>query len=513
MGNATGAGSGQGPSAHSTSVQRLQGLIANFSWAFLGLAFIRIWIQCDLYATYEFSDAGFTSVLINLVRVAFTALLVLLVLELGFPRLCRKVLSWLSITTMTLASVLFFINLQMGNETVTYVASVCAGLGIVWGSGMWMGFYLRLQARGALLYTLLSLALGSLGGLLLGFLDAGTGYLISMIMPTISFLTYQRSMQLVEQRGPSYGKLDPPPLDTVYATEPKRSFVRLLAGLALFEFVLGITRGFPFGESIALSPLFQVIHQMGVVLLCLGGIWYVLLRGRFIRSATLWRFEVILVAASIMFLATMDSLGLTVGATLSAVANTLVLSLLWYTCYDVSRHMKTSPYAVLGICWVVFLLARELGRWGILLFAPKNAFVTLLIALMVCLLAISIAVLLGGDVPRRRQLFDDLALEEAALAANEHVPQSTAPGSANPASRTLKQQQLPPQPVDLVAVYGLTARESEVVGMLVDGKSKAAIGEKLFISENTVRGYVKNAYAKMDVHDKHELADRYWGRQ
>ena len=53
----------------------------------------------------------------------------------------------------------------------------------------------------------------------------------------------------------------------------------------------------------------------------------------------------------------------------------------------------------------------------------------------------------------------------------------------------------------------LTERECEVVRHLAQGRSKTAIGEKLFISENTVRTYVKNIYGKLDIHSKQQLLD------
>ena len=46
-----------------------------------------------------------------------------------------------------------------------------------------------------------------------------------------------------------------------------------------------------------------------------------------------------------------------------------------------------------------------------------------------------------------------------------------------------------------------------MVRHLAQGRSKTAIGEKLFISENTVRTYVKNIYGKLDIHSKQQLLD------
>jgi len=57
--------------------------------------------------------------------------------------------------------------------------------------------------------------------------------------------------------------------------------------------------------------------------------------------------------------------------------------------------------------------------------------------------------------------------------------------------------------------YALTEREVQVIELMLQGKSKAEVGEALFISENTVRGHVKNVYEKMGVNSKRELAARY----
>jgi DNA-binding NarL/FixJ family response regulator len=47
--------------------------------------------------------------------------------------------------------------------------------------------------------------------------------------------------------------------------------------------------------------------------------------------------------------------------------------------------------------------------------------------------------------------------------------------------------------------YGLTAREKEVLTLLVDGHIKKQIAEKLFVSFNTVDKHVRNIYNKLQV--------------
>lgn len=52
--------------------------------------------------------------------------------------------------------------------------------------------------------------------------------------------------------------------------------------------------------------------------------------------------------------------------------------------------------------------------------------------------------------------------------------------------------------------YGITAREFEVLRLLVKGLSAKAIASSLAISSHTVSGHIKSIYIKLDVHSKNE---------
>lgn len=529
--------------------------------AFFGLAVVRIWIQCNLYGNYVLSDAGLVSVVINFVRIAFTVLLVAFALRGLLGRRFAKALEWFSVTVMTLGSVLFFLNGTLDSDAVLYAACMCAGLGIVWGGGMWMAFYLRLRPRTALLCALGSLALGSLGGFVMGALPRSTCYLVGVFLPTVSYVCFGRSMRMADERGwpqapggiSSSRECPGFAIDSkAYGAESRVDFLRLLAGLALFMLVMGVSRGFPFGESIALPLGMQLLHQGGVIMLCAVWAWAALGRGRAVSSATLWRFEVVAASAGVVLMATLEWWGFAGGAALVSIANTMTLGILWVICYDIARHSPWNPYAVLGVCWAVFLLAREVGRWGILVFAPQSSVMTLLAALMVCVLSISIAVLLGDNVPRARPLLTGFPGEEAGeggaasegdagpagcgvtasvvgragvavggegdaveppIAGRREVLMEggAGPGLVGDVAKLEREPEVVLHAADdgriarLIAGFGLTRREAEVALMLAEGKSKVAIAELLVLSENTVRSYAKNAYMKMDVHSKREL--------
>jgi DNA-binding NarL/FixJ family response regulator len=53
-------------------------------------------------------------------------------------------------------------------------------------------------------------------------------------------------------------------------------------------------------------------------------------------------------------------------------------------------------------------------------------------------------------------------------------------------------------------VFGMSEREIEILKSMADGLSYIEIGEKLFISHNTVRKHFNNIYEKLHVHNKTE---------
>jgi DNA-binding CsgD family transcriptional regulator len=55
--------------------------------------------------------------------------------------------------------------------------------------------------------------------------------------------------------------------------------------------------------------------------------------------------------------------------------------------------------------------------------------------------------------------------------------------------------------------YGLTARETEIMELIVKGHTVSRIADMLIISENTVRTHSKRIYTKLDVHKKQEIVD------
>ena len=56
--------------------------------------------------------------------------------------------------------------------------------------------------------------------------------------------------------------------------------------------------------------------------------------------------------------------------------------------------------------------------------------------------------------------------------------------------------------------YGLTGKEAEIVLLIAGGKSPEEAAETLGILVSTVRGHLKKAFSKMNVHTQSELTSR-----
>ena len=54
----------------------------------------------------------------------------------------------------------------------------------------------------------------------------------------------------------------------------------------------------------------------------------------------------------------------------------------------------------------------------------------------------------------------------------------------------------------LALEHGLTERETEILELIAQGKSRVEIEQALFLSQNTVKTHARHLYAKLGVHSK-----------
>ena len=54
-------------------------------------------------------------------------------------------------------------------------------------------------------------------------------------------------------------------------------------------------------------------------------------------------------------------------------------------------------------------------------------------------------------------------------------------------------------------LYGLTAREEEILCLLAQKKTVPTIAADMFLAQGTVKAHVQHIYQKMDIHSRKEL--------
>ena len=74
-----------------------------------------------------------------------------------------------------------------------------------------------------------------------------------------------------------------------YDNEPKLSLALIIGGIAVFGLALGLSRGFPAGSPVPFGLPVRFVHQLGVVAISAGFLWWIGAKGRHISFSLLWR--------------------------------------------------------------------------------------------------------------------------------------------------------------------------------------------------------------------------------
>ena len=565
-------------------------LKARFSVCFFGIIAVSVWIQCCFYQ-HPFSESAQASSLIGSIsRVALIVLLIVAFVCGHFNEREQKLADWLSVSALTVAAALYVAQNEIPHLPVTLLETLLAGIGIAWGIGMWMRFYERLQPDEALVYTFICLALSSVINFCMTLMPHVMCYVLCIFLPIVSYVAYHQAMRELDKRNTqqmfhvkhsaerdgervagggerdgervaaiaayeerdaangtnsagcdvgaaSTGNVGDTASSTftskpkpVYDDEPISTVIRILAGIALLGFAVGLAGSYPFHHTAALSMPLRIVHQVGVCVLSCGLIWWALIRGGALKFGTLWRFIIGFIIAGIILVALNSENSIAVGILLIAIANTFLAGYLWFTAYDYGRHLSMPTYVVLGAVWIVYILPRELGRCVILKLEAFSGITLLPVIAISFLVVVGIALLLSDNLPQTRPLFADFAGKTAREIHNQsldksldkpldqpleqpreapHAPASTMPTSSTP---SITPSSTPSSTLDARCDYvrqrfGLTERETDMVRLLAHGRSKTSISKELFISENTVKSYTRNVYSKLNIHSKQQLLD------
>lgn len=528
---------------------------SHFSFMFLGLATLRIWLQCCQYDCFVYTDYGFLTVAGTLVRATVIAILVAICLAQGFSESVEQRLDQVSCIFMTIAAGLYFVQPAFSDVPLSLVASLVGSVGMAWIATTWIRVFMRLQPGEAFLYAILAMGLSAVVVFALGVLGTSVAYAMCIAMPYAAIASAHNATTLLDER-PLNQRCDT--RDALNDDLPRNAVLSKLLGVCLVNFSIGVARGYPSGLSIPLDLTCQAFHNATVMVLSACLVWWVLVKGHrftlFLIGGIICAFASVGVA---LIAASPHAFG-SAGAVLVTIANSLGVAGMWYCAYDFARHSSQHPYVVFGIAWICFLLPRELGRLlvlrlGFLLEAESVLLVAG--ALIMVVLILGMAFILsnrrtGGMCFMFREL--QISASQANAQGNTWSDACGAPdgssgmwddicGTSGSSCDTLAarnkarelqgvsaqsavvhavQDSAVIDPQDDIAhdaqgrtfdafsqFYGLTEREVEVARLMAMGRSRAVISEQLTLSQNTIKGHMHNIYTKAGVHSKQEFLD------
>ncbi|MDO4502695.1 MAG: hypothetical protein Q4D06_05870, partial [Coriobacteriia bacterium] len=410
-----------------------------FALCLLGVVTLRLWIQCDLYDRYSSTDFGAITVMGTFVRVAAMLLIIMIGGRAGLSTRAQRVMDVLSCVLMTMASALYLLQYSFPGAPLSLPASLLASLGIAWAGVMWIRVFVRMEPGEAFLYSFVCIALSAVLGFVLGLMDGSMAYAFCIFLPLCSYLTCVQAHKTLDALdGPRDESRPDRHAATLVGEQGEgavrmRDFVLPLAGLALLNLALGLSRGFPDGSSISLPVEMQLVHQLGTALLALSYVWMVLVLGRRLTRVLFWGVPAAVMALGVVLVVTGTPDVIPLGGAFITISNSLFIGVLWYTAYELSRHSDVVPYAVFGVVWIAHLLPREAGRLMVFGLGPAVAATdseVFLVLTITLLLAAGIALLLSDAGMGGVVLFPELrqrAAKPASAAAADPATAAPAP--------------------------------------------------------------------------------------
>lgn len=166
---------------------------------------------------------------------------------------------------------------------------------------------------------------------------------------------------------------------------------------------------------------------------------------------------------------------------------------------SVARYSTAVPLAVLAwgrVCfrlgpWVAVTLVETLLRS--LIHVPSETALGIACAVEIALLAFA-----GMWLLREQNL--NAFLWGCGASGGTPVVDAAVASAASEAALVIS-----PRCRYLAATYGLTERETDVLALLVDGRSVPYVQETLHVSANTAKTHIRHIYQKLDVHNRQDL--------
>lgn len=294
------------------------------------------------------------------------------------------------------------------------------------------------------------------------------------------------------------------------------TLVRLAVFAAMLLFLLSLTRGYyPYLIEPSAFTVSRCVVALGLVLVAVAvmvAAW-VSPRDAAFGELCYW---VLIASVLVVLVLALVHVNATVLGDGSSVLFGLTCVCLWALLCRMSFKSGADAVRVVGLGFGAACLGSTAGVGvGALIYEmgmPEGLLSFVMAAAVILCVAGSLFLLRRDDIVR---LMEPVEAQEPAGGAGTAAPRSAGDGSAemlDASALDSYQASLQRLCAILGIDFGLSAREVDVLELLVLGKDAKAIADELFISFNTVRSHIRRIYGKLDVHSRQELLDKVRGQ-
>ncbi len=419
---------------------------------------------------------------------------------------------WGAAVLMALAPVCVLYGGRAFGGLVALAGTIAGGIALIWAYAEYFVLCSHMESRRAASYLLLSFAVVPLVRLPLDMLPASSAVLLVVPLPFLYVLAVRHASARFRAQVVAGGVPGAPRVQaevsaqtrsmaqtgssdsTVQAgaegpagfTDARDRLVRVVAELAVFGFAMGFLRFDAQGihdNAVYVFVNFAVKTALPLVALVLvGRYWQLAGVGSLCQAALVALLVLMVVAANLPGVSG-------VSFAVFDIARYIMVVLLFLALTALMHRTALHPCALFAAGMGAYTLALTAGMAtaSMLGLSAFDQYPPVLVLDVMCVLAVTTVLAMSMGHGADLRLFAD--------------------GESDEQPDDGREDELDARCAALAQTFSLTRRELETMQLICRGRSKRYIAEHMALSENTVRGYAKTLYAKLDVHSREELLD------
>lgn len=422
-------------------------------------------------------------------------------------------ISWGAAVLMAASPMCVLYGGQLLDESVAFAGTFAAGVALIWAYAEFFVLCSHMEPRRAASCLLLSFAVVPLVRLPLDMLPVASAALLVGPLPLVYVLAVRHAAARFEgkagvrgHRGEmralhvraaqagtmAQGGLSGSMVQAGTAVSPSGftdacdRLVRVVAELAVFGFAMGFLRFDAQGihdNAVYVFANFTVKTALPLVALALvGRHWQLAGVGSLCQAALVALLVLMVIAANLPGVPG-------VSFVVFDIARYIMVVLLFLALTALVHRTELHPCTLFaaGMGTYTFALTAGMAVASVLGLDAFDQYPPVLVLDVMCVLAVTTVLAMNMGHSADLRLFAD--------------------GESDGQADDGREDELEARCAALAQVFNLTRRELETMRLICRGRSKRYIAEHMALSENTVRGYAKTLYAKLDVHSREELID------